>query len=636
MALLRATDLSLHFGHHIILDHASFQLEKGARVCLVGRNGAGKTTLLKLVEGEIYADDGSIWRQPGMRLARLDQELPDADDSLVIDYVASGLEQVGQLLSEFEQLSCQQLDEKGLKRLDHLQHEIDAKNGWAFQQTIDEVMSRLALPRNKKMSDLSGGWRRRVALGRALVSAPDILLLDEPTNHLDIEAIQWLEKQLLQFQGAVLFITHDRSMVRNLATQILELDRGTLRLFQCGYDNYLTEREHLLKVEDQQNALFDKRLAQEETWIRQGIKARRTRNEGRVRALKRMREERSERRVQTGKAKIAVETAALSGKLVAELKDVSMTFDDKPLFEHLNLNIIRGDKIGLLGPNGVGKSTLLKIILGELEPQQGQVKLGTKLEVAYFDQMRALLDGEKTIVDTVGQGRDSLTINGKDRHIMSYLGDFLFSPERSRTPLRALSGGERNRVQLACLFSQPANILVMDEPTNDLDIETLELLENILVEFAGTVLLVSHDRDFMDNVVTSSLAFEGQGAVHEYVGGYQDWLRQGGCFRSEQAADKVPQKESTEGDGAVENEAGEQSSVSKKAKLSYKLQRELDQLPEHIEKLEAEQEALQQQVASSDFYQQDHQKTTEVLSRLAEVETELNSSLERWMELSDD
>lgn len=632
MALLRATDLSLHFGHQIILDHASFQLEKGERVCLVGRNGAGKTTLLKIVEGELHTDDGSIWRQPGMRLARLDQELPDADDSFVIDFVASGLERVGQLLSEFEQLSSQQLDEQGLKRLDQLQHEIDAKNGWAFQQTIDEVMSRLALPRNKKMSDLSGGWRRRVALGKALVSAPDILLLDEPTNHLDIEAIQWLEKQLLQFQGAVLFITHDRSMVRNLATQILELDRGTLRLFQCGYDKYLAEREHLLKVEDQQNALFDKRLAQEEVWIRQGIKARRTRNEGRVRALKKMREERSERRTQTGKAKISVETAGLSGKLVAELKDVSMSFDNKPLFEHLNLNIIRGDKIGLLGPNGVGKSTLLKIILGELEPQSGQVKLGTKLEVAYFDQMRAMLDGEKTIVDTVGQGRDSLTINGKDRHIMSYLGDFLFSPERARTPLRALSGGERNRVQLACLFSQPANILVMDEPTNDLDIETLELLESILVEFAGTVLLVSHDRDFMDNVVTSSLAFEGQGVVREYVGGYQDWLRQGGSFFSEKiAAEKDVQQET--GSGTSEANVSAQAQASKKTKLSYKLQRELDQLPERIEKLEAEQEALQQQVASTDFYQQDHQKTAEVLSRLAEVEAELNQCLERWMEL---
>ena len=631
MALLRATDLSLHFGHHVIFDKAGFQLEKGERVCLVGRNGAGKSTLLKLVEGEIQADDGNIWRQPGMRLARLDQELPDADDSLVIDFVASGLEALGQLLSEFERLSHQQLDEGGLKRLDHLQHEIDAKNGWAYQQTIDEVISRLELPRNKKMSDLSGGWRRRVALGKALVSAPDILLLDEPTNHLDIEAIQWLEKQLLQFQGAVLFITHDRSMVRNLATQILELDRGTLRLFQCGYDKYLDEREHLLKVEDQQNALFDKRLAQEEAWIRQGIKARRTRNEGLVRALKKMREERSERRTQTGKAKIAVETAGLSGKLVAELKDVSMAFDDKPLFEHLNLNIIRGDKIGLLGPNGVGKSTLLKIILGELEPQSGQVKLGTKLEVAYFDQMRAMLDGGKTIVDTVGQGRDSLTINGKDRHILSYLGDFLFSPERARTPLRALSGGERNRVQLACLFSQPANILVMDEPTNDLDMETLELLESILVEFSGTVLLVSHDRDFMDNVVTSSLAFEGQGVVREYVGGYQDWLRQGGSFFSGKPNSKEPQK--TQAASVNEADGSPQPKASKKTKLSYKLQRELDQLPEKIEQLEGEQEALQQQVASPDFYQQDHQKTAQVLSRLADVEAELNQSLERWMEL---
>jgi ATP-binding cassette subfamily F protein uup len=630
MALVRATDLDLHFGHHVILDNASFQLQKGERVCLVGRNGAGKSTLLKLVEGEIQSDGGNIWRQPGMRLSRLDQELPQAGDTTVLDFVASGLAELGQLLSEFDHLAHQELDEAGLKRLDRLQHEIDARDGWTFQQSIDEVLSRLELPREKKMSELSGGWRRRVALAKALVISPDILLLDEPTNHLDIEAIQWLEKQLLQFQGAILFITHDRSMVRSLATQILELDRGTLRLFQCGYDKYLEEREHLLEVEEQQNALFDKRLAQEEVWIRQGIKARRTRNEGRVRALKKMREQRSQRRQQTGKARIDVETSGLSGKLVAELKAVSVAFDGNTLFENLNLTIVRGDKIGLIGPNGVGKSTLLKVILGELQPDAGQVKLGTKLDIAYFDQMREMLDGEKTIVDTVGQGRDSITINGKDRHVLSYLSDFLFSPERARTPLRALSGGERNRVQLACLFSQPANILVMDEPTNDLDMETLELLESILVEFTGTVLLVSHDRDFMDNVVTSSLAFEGQAVVREYVGGYKDWLRQGGSFRFHDNDEATQAKVLDTADKDV------QPVAPAKKKLSYKLQRELDQLPEMIETLEQQQEAIQAQIGDPNFYQGDKDLVADTLKTLADVEAKLEQSLERWMELSED
>jgi ATP-binding cassette subfamily F protein uup len=628
MPLLRVSDLSLHFGHHVILEHAAFQLEKGDRVCLVGRNGAGKSTLLKLVEGVIQADGGEIWRQPGMRLSRLDQELPDADDKTVLSFVASGLQELGELISEFEQLSSQDLDEKGLKRLDQLQHAIEAQDGWSYQQTIAEVLSRLELPRDKKMQELSGGWRRRVALAKALVTEPDILLLDEPTNHLDIETIQWLEKQLLSFQGAILFITHDRALVRSLATQILELDRGHLRLYNCGYGKYLDEQAHLLEVEEQQNALFDKRLAQEEAWIRQGIKARRTRNEGRVRALKKLREERAARRNKMGTAKIDVERSGLSGKLVAELKNVGMSYGGKTLFENLNFNIIRGDKIGLIGPNGVGKSTLLKIILGELSPETGSVKQGTKLQVAYFDQMREMLDGEQTIVDTVGQGRDSISINGKDRHILSYLSDFLFSAERARTPLRALSGGERNRVQLACLFSQPANVLVMDEPTNDLDMETLELLESILVDFQGTVLLVSHDREFMDNVVSSSLAFEGQGVVREYVGGYQDWLRQGGRFYDED----VPVMETT----AKQESKPEAAVKQAKKKLSYKLQRELEQLPDLIAELEQRQADLQEQTLAADFYQQDHELVTARLKELADTEAHLDQCLERWMELSED
>lgn len=626
MPILRASGLHLSYGNHVLLDDASFILEPGDRVCLVGRNGAGKSTLLKLVDKSIALDGGEIWRSPTATIARLDQELPEADDLTVLQVVASGLAELGALLADFDKLSHQHLDDRGLKQLEHLQHEIEARDGWMFQQKIDEVITRLSLPRDQAMDSLSGGWRRRVALARALVTEPDLLLLDEPTNHLDIETIEWLERQLMDFKGALLFITHDRALVQRLATRIIELDRGRLRAFNCGYDRFLEERAHLLEVEDQQNALFDKRLAEEEVWIRQGIKARRTRNEGRVRALERMREERSGRRVQTGIAKIAVDSGAASGKLVAELKNVSFSIDDKLLIDDFSCNVIRGDKIGLIGPNGVGKTTLLKIILGELAPVTGQVKLGTKLDVAYFDQMRELLDGDKTIVDTVGQGRDSIEINGKTRHIMSYLSDFLFSPQRARTPLRALSGGERSRVQLACLFSQPANILVLDEPTNDLDIETLELLENILVDFKGTVLLVSHDRAFMDNVISSSFAFEGRGRVREYVGGYHDCIRQGSVFSEEAVVESKP--------AAVTPST--EVAASKPSKLSYKVQRELGQLPAKIEKLEQQQASLEAEMAAEGFYQQDQSAVNASLEKLAAVNSELEGCYERWMELSED
>jgi ABC transport system ATP-binding/permease protein len=624
MPILRVTDLGLSFGPHVILENANFQLYKGDRICLVGRNGAGKSTLMKLVEGDVLPDHGSIWRAPSVRIARLEQELPKADQQTVAHVVASGLADIGQLLNDFNELSSQELDEAGLRQLEKLQHELEAKDGWRFQQKIDEIISRLSLPREQPMAQLSGGWRKRVALARALVTSPDILLLDEPTNHLDIEMIEWLEKQLLEFNGAVLFITHDRALLQKLATKIVELDRGTLRSYQCGYQDFLTEREHLLEVEDQQNALFDKRLAQEETWIRQGIKARRTRNEGRVRALKKLREERGQRREQQGNAKILIESARSSGKLVAELNNVSVKLGENELFKNINVNILRGDKIGLLGPNGVGKTTLLRVILGELQPTTGTVKLGTRLEVAYYDQMRDMLDDEKTIVDTVGQGRDSITINGRSRHIMSYLGDFLFSPDRARTPLKSLSGGERNRVQLACLFSQPANILVLDEPTNDLDVETLELLETVLVEFSGTVLLVSHDRDFMDNVVTGTLAFEGNAQVNEYVGGYQDWLRQSDGFAAKQGK-KTPAKKNV-------NAA---STAKGNPKLDYKTQRELDGLPGLIETLEVRQQGLQKEIAHPDFYQQEQSLITARLDKLEKTSQELETRYERWVTLSE-
>ena len=624
MPLLRVDQVGLAYGHHVLLEDANCQLFKGDRVCLIGRNGAGKSTFMKLAEGLIKPDSGTVWFRPGIKIARLEQELPSADERTVLEVVSSGLAEVQEKLNAFNELSSGDMDEAALNKLSHIQHELEACDGWNIDQKINEIITRLSLPKEKKMSELSGGWRRRVSLGQALVSAPDILLLDEPTNHLDIQAIEWLENQLLDFNGAILFVTHDRSLVRRLATKIIELDRGTLRAFNCGYDSFLEEKAHLLEVEDQQNALFDKRLAQEEAWIRQGVKARRTRNEGRVRALKKLREERSGRREQTGTANINVEQSAISGKLVAELENASFTFADNCIFKNLNLQVIRGDKIGLIGPNGVGKTTLLKVLLGELEPTEGSIKLGTKLDVAYFDQMRSQLEDNKTIVDTVGQGRDSITINGKDRHIMSYLGDFLFSPERARTPLKALSGGERNRVQLACLFSQPANILVMDEPTNDLDVETLELLESVLVEFTGTLLLVSHDREFMDNVVSSTLVFNGNGRVDEYVGGYHDWLRQSGGFIREQPADDPKQ--------APQPVA---ATVTKTKKLSYKLQKELDALPELIEKLEAEQEALQLEAADPGFYQQDQAVVSKKIEQLASMDTKLQQAYDRWEELSE-
>ena len=634
MPLLKLTALNLAYGHHVLLEDASLQLYKGDRICLVGRNGAGKSTLMKVVDGHIKADGGTVWHKPTARISRLDQELPKADDQTVLQVVSSGLAEVGELLNQYDELLTGEMDDAALKKLEQLQHQLEAQDGWSFQQKVSEVISRLSLPADKPMSSLSGGWRKRVALAKALVTQPDLLLLDEPTNHLDIETIQWLEKQLLDFKGAVLFITHDRALVRKLATKIVELDRGNLRLFQCGYDAFLEERAHLLEVEEQQNALFDKRLAQEEVWIRQGIKARRTRNEGRVRALKKLREERSERRNVQGTATINVEGASGSGKLVAEVQNASFSFGDTILFESLNFNIIRGDKIGLLGPNGVGKTTLLKVLLGELAPTSGTVKLGTRLDIAYFDQMRDQLDDEKTIVDIVGQGRDSIEINGKSRHILSYLSDFLFSAERARTPLKALSGGERNRVQLACLFSLPANILVMDEPTNDLDVETLELLETVLVEFDGTIILVSHDRDFMDNVVTSTLAFEGQGIVREYVGGYQDWIRQGGRFMAEPEPSSNVQAEPAP--SSNDTSAAAKTAPAKAKKLSFKEQRELDEMPGLIDQLEQQQQSLQEETTAADFYQQEHTAVTEKLERLAGVTTQLEALYERWMELSDE
>ena len=628
MPLLRFEKVSLAYGDQPLLEHAEFQIRRGERVCLLGRNGAGKSTMMKLVAGSIMPDDGSIWRKPGLKVGVLNQDLPDQDDKKVYDVVASGLEAVGELISRFHSLSMSISSDADMKALEKVQQQLEAVDGWSLSQKVDTVIQKLGLPAERQMRELSGGWRRRVELARALVSEPDLLLLDEPTNHLDIIAIDWLETQLKDFGGALLFITHDRSFLQSLATRIIELDRGQLTSWECNYATYLERKAHALEVEAEQNALFDKKLAQEEAWIRQGIKARRTRNEGRVRDLKKLREERRQRREVQGNASFALEQGEASGKLVLEVKEVSQSFDQHTVINDFSLRVMRGDKIGLIGANGAGKSTLLSILLGNLKPEHGSVKMGTKIDVAYFDQLRNQLDLEKSVIDNVAEGRESIAINGANRHVIGYLGDFLFPPSRCRVPVKALSGGERNRLLLARLFSKPANLLVMDEPTNDLDVETLELLESLLVEFTGTILLVSHDRTFLDNVVSSTLVFEPGGQISEYVGGFDDWLRQGGSISALVAeapsAKKEPKKETKEATPVA---------APAKKKLSYKLQRELDGLPGEIEALEEELAGLETKTAEPDFYQQDQATVQSVLNRLTELNTLIEEKMERWEEL---
>ncbi|WP_462382399.1 ATP-binding cassette domain-containing protein [Pseudomonas sp. Marseille-QA0892] len=632
MTLLKFTGVSLAHGAMPLLDGVSWQIARGERVCIIGRNGTGKSSMLRLVKGDNYPDDGEIWRAPALKIGELPQELPRADERSVFDVVAEGLAGVGELLAQYHKLSLTVQTEDDLTQLARVQQELEARDGWRLQQLVESTLSRLQLPADKTLAELSGGWRRRVLLAQALVAEPDLLLLDEPTNHLDIGAIAWLEEALLSFNGAVIFITHDRAFLQSLATRILELDRGHLIDWNGDYASFLVHKEQQLAAEEAANALFDKRLAQEEVWIRQGIKARRTRNEGRVRALKAMRMERSERRERQGKANFQVEVADKSGKQVIVAEHVTYGHPGQAaLVRDFSMVIQRGDRIGLLGANGTGKTTLLRLLLDELQPNSGTVEAGTKLEVAYFDQLRLQLDPEKTVVDNVAEGRDFITINGQNRHILSYLGDFLFSPQRARTPVKALSGGERARLLLAKLFSKPANMLVLDEPTNDLDVETLELLEEILLEFQGTVLIVSHDRAFLDNVVTSTLVFEGQGRVREYVGGYQDWLRQGGSPRLLGVAERPMEQV----ENAPETSAAPQVQPEPAArkKLSYKLQRELDSIPEQIDALEAKLAALNEQVSAADFYTRPSAETTAVLADMERVQQELDALLDRWSEL---
>jgi len=626
MSLIRFDKVSLKFGDQVILREADLAIEPDERVCLIGRNGAGKSTTFKLITGEMEPDSGEIVPQTGLVVSQLAQSLPDAQDSVVREVVKSGLTGIQALLDEYRRLSRERLDTAGMRQLEDLHRRIDTHSGWHIEQRVDATISDLSLPADRKVHELSGGWQRRVALAKALVQKPDLLLLDEPTNHLDIVTIKWLESIVRSYNGSVLFITHDRAFLKRLATRIVEVDRGALTSWPGDFENYLRRKEEFLEAESGANARFDKKLDQEEIWIRQGIKARRTRNEGRVRALKKMRDERARRLSPERGARIYIEEAEQSGRKVIRAKNVRYRFDDEPLIEDFSTKIMRGDRIGILGNNGVGKTTLLRLLLGDLEPQSGTIKHGTNLEVGYFDQMRETLDEEKSVADNVGGGRTYIKLNGKDRHIVGYLKGFLFSPKRSMTPVKALSGGERNRIILAKLFTKAANLLILDEPTNDLDMETLEVLEERLTDYNGTLIVVSHDREFLDNVVTSTIVFEEKGKLREYVGGYSDWQRQGRIL----AEVDDPNIDS----GAAATPAASREK-QKATKLSFNEQRELDQLPKQIETLEARIDALLKKISASDFYSQEFEQTGPVLQEFAESQQALDLALERWTELED-
>ncbi|MFD2110321.1 ATP-binding cassette domain-containing protein [Thiorhodococcus fuscus] len=622
MSLLSLDTISLSYGLPPLLDEVSFTIDRGERICLIGRNGAGKSTLLKIITGEVQADGGQLRRAQGLRIATLAQEVPRGKTASVFEVVADGLGELGSVVQQYFTLSHAlgtNATEEQLAHLARLQHQLDDQGGWEIEQRTERVISRLGLDAEARFESLSGGLQRRVLLARALVIEPDLLLLDEPTNHLDIESIDWLEEFLLGFSGSLLFVTHDRRFLQRVATRILELDRGHITDWPGNYANYLRRREERLHAEALAAEQFDRKLAEEEVWIRQGIKARRTRNEGRVRALKSMRDERLQRRELQGTARLRMTEADRSGKLVAEAEDVGYSWGERPVIRGLNTLILRGDKIGIIGPNGAGKSTLLKLLLGDLEPQQGLIRRGTNLQVAFFDQMRDQLDLEKSVQDNVAGGSDQIEVEGASRHVLSYLKDFLFTPERARQPVKALSGGERNRLLLAKLFTRPANLLVLDEPTNDLDAETLELLEELLVQFNGTLLLVSHDRALLDNVVTSTLVFEGDGLVRDYIGGYEDWLRQ----RPAPKPDLEPKSKAIP---PVEPASPKRTAD----KLSYKETRELAELPSRIESLESEQSDLQARMADPALYQGDSGEVVRVKERLAEVESILEDAYARW------
>lgn len=641
MELLRIANGELAFGEDKILDKAELSVQTGERICLVGRNGAGKSTLMKILMGLQNLDDGQILKSSTMQMAMLEQDPPESSDQSVFDYVAQGVKENAELIRRYHSLITlisEDPSEKNLDKLSKVQEELEQANAWQDEQRIEQAMSTLSLNADAKICDLSGGWLRKVALAKALVTNPDILLLDEPTNHLDIESVLWLEKFLKDFAGTIIFISHDRAFIRGLSTRILDLDRGQLKSYPGDYDLYIEQKQHDLQVEVQQNALFDKKLAEEEVWIRQGIKARRTRNEGRVRSLEKLRLERKARREVRNQSTMNISQGERSGKLVFEAEDVKVAFGDKVVIENLNLLISRNDRLALIGANGTGKSTLIKLIMEKLAATSGKMRSGVNLEVAYFDQHREALDINQTVQEIVGEGKQEVMVNGKSRHVLGYLQDFLFSPKRARTPVRALSGGEKNRLLLARLFLRPSNLLILDEPTNDLDIETLELLEEVVANYAGTVILVSHDRDFVNNCVNTCLYFDGTGQINQIVGGYDDvddYLALKESQRqnmAESAEKKAKQEKQAE---AKQTQSTSTNSAVKKKKLSFKEARELEELPDKIDELENLIDSLQAQVNEADFFSQDDKKTKKVLNQLSECESNLEIVYARWQELDE-
>jgi len=626
MSIASLKNVSVHFGTDTILDQVEFNIAKGERVCLTGRNGSGKSTLMRLLCGEVLADEGNIWREKALSFSTLEQDLPAGDDTTIFAAVASAFSEAGELLAEYAQVSMGTFDDSTLDRMAQLQTQIEAIDGWVLHHRVESVLQRMKLPPDEKLINLSGGWLKRVAIAKSLVTEPDVWLLDEPTNHLDIPTIEWLQEVMLEFQGTIVFVTHDRELMQSVATAIVEVDRGQLVRWDCDYKTFLERREHEREVEQTHNKKFDINLKKEEAWIREGIKARRTRNEGRVRALQQLRLERQKRRTQ-GTLKLAVDSGSASGKIVKELINVSKSYDAKPIITDLDLVIQRGDRIGLLGPNGSGKSTLIKILLEGLEIDSGEVVSGTKLAPAYFDQVRGQLNPEQSVKDYIAQGREYISINDREVHVVSYLANFMFNPEQARAPIRTLSGGEQNRLLLARLFSLPTNLLVLDEPTNDLDVESLELLEELLLDYTGTVLIVSHDRSFLDNVISSLLVFEGAGRVIEYVGGYNDWLEGGGSFAAlANAADKVNPTAK-----AAVAEAPMSFEERKKAKAALKKrERELAQIPDRIDELELEMASLQAKIAAPSFFQASAADQDLLYASAAEKEAEMDILMARW------
>lgn len=633
MSLINMTNAWLSFSDAPLLDHAELHIEKNERVCLVGRNGAGKSTLLKILNKEIPLDDGQIIYAQDLVVSRLQQDPPRNIDGTIFDFVSEGVSHQAEQLKKYHHFLKeieQDPSENNLKRLSQLQEQLEQQGIWQIDNRINSVLMQLGLNADAQLSSLSGGWLRKAALARALVCAPQVLLLDEPTNHLDVEAINWLESFLKEFQGSIVFISHDRSFIRAMATRIVDLDRGKLVSWPGDYDNYVVGKEEALRIEDLQHAEFDKKLAQEEVWIRQGIKARRTRNEGRVRALKEMRRRHAERRQVSGAAKMQVEESLRSGKLVFELEDVNYQVGGCTLIKDFSAQVMRGDRIALIGPNGCGKTTLIKLMLQQLQPDTGNVRHGTRLDIAYFDQHRAELDLDKTVVDNLAEGKQEITVAGRTRHVLGYLQDFLFPPKRALTPVKALSGGERNRLLLARLFLKPSNLLILDEPTNDLDIETLELLEELLNEYTGTVILVSHDRQFVDNCVTDCWIFEGNGIIGVYAGGYTDANQQRLTAKSFTHNAIKNAKSAPAVDAKHANKTNQTKKIQNRTKLSYNQKRELEQLPSQIEQLELKISELQEQVSAPDFFTQPHGVTQKILTELSLAEAEMEEIFQRW------